>query len=237
VRWQPRCGFTAQRRKATLLVITTDHGNANLGLNGMGDVYGQSVSLFRNLAEVKSSFASLLKPLKRRPTEDPPEKEKDEEAEKARENAKSHEEKEREKIQKKKEEENVATPTEVIEIIQAATGYKLPYRKAEVLRAHLANTGESLYDMRKADVCALGDVMANHLGIAFTGNAHTGDHVPVLALGPGAERFGGFIQNTDIFHHYLQFADIDFRNPDEPLVLAGGPSAAAAEEIDRYAFA
>lgn len=221
----------------TLLVITTDHGNANLGLNGMGDLYGQSNKHFHNLSEVKSSFATLLKPLKRLPAEDPPEKEKDEEAEKASESAKSHEAKEREKTQKKKEEENVATPTEIIEIIQAATGYKMPYRKAEVLRMHLANTGESLYDLRKADVCALGDVMANHLGIAFIGNAHTGDYVPILALGPGAERFGGFIQNTDIFHHYLHFADIDFRNPEEPLVLAGGPSAAAGENIAQYRLA
>jgi len=229
------CLAFQKRVPDTLLVITTDHGNANLGLNGMGDSYGQSVKLFRNLAGVKNSFASLLKPLKRRPAEDPPDKEKDEEAEKAKESAKSHEEKEREKIQKKKEEENVATPTEIVEIVQEATGYKMPYRKAELLRAHLANAGEALYDMRKADVCALGDVMANHLGIGFTGNAHTGDHVPILAVGPGAERFDGFLQNTDIFHHYLHFAEIEFRNPDEPLVTAStGP--AAAEDTKEYAL-
>lgn len=220
----------------TLLVITTDHGNANLGLNGMGDLYGQSNKHFRNLANVKSSFATLLKPLKRRPAEEPLDKEKDEKAEKAKEDAKSHEEKEREKIQKKKEEENVATPTEIIEIVQEATGYKMPYRKAEVLRMHLANTGEALYDMRKADVSALGDVMANHLGIGFTGNVHTADHVPILALGPGAERFGGFIQNTDVFHHYLHFAEIDFRNPEEPLMLAGPAPRAAMEDTGSYAL-
>lgn len=231
------CVEFQKRVPDTLLVITTDHGNANLGHNGMGDLYSQSDKYFRNLSEMKSSFATLLKPLKRRPAEEPPDKEKDEKAEKAKEDAKSSEQKEREKAQKKKEEENVATPTEIIEIVQAATGYKMSYRKAEVLRAHLANTGEALYDVRKADVCALGDVLANHLGIGFTGNAHTSDYAPILALGPGAERFAGFIQNTDVFQHYLHFADIDFRNPEEPPAAAGGPSASRVENIAEYAWA
>ena len=101
---------------------------------------------------------------------------------------------------------------------------------------HLANTGESLYDMRKSDVCALGDVLANHLSISFTGSAHTGDHVPVLALGPGAEHFGGYIQNVDIFGHYLNFAGLDFRNPQEPLITPGGPEAAAVENTSFYRY-
>lgn len=221
----------------TLIVMTSDHGNGNLGLNGMGDAYGQSTWLFANLKKINQSFSRMMRPLKRLPAEDEPDKERDEEAEKAKEKAKSAEQKEAEKIAAKKKEENVATPTEIIEIVEAGTGYKMPYRKAEILRLHLSNAGESLYDMRKADVCALGDVLANHLGIGFSGNAHTGDFVPVLALGPGAERFAGFIENTDVFRHYIDFAGVDFRNPQEHVIVAGlgnGPEANLVEPLDAY---
>ena len=230
------CVAFQKREPDTLIVMTTDHGNGNLGLNGTGDSYGQSTWKFRNLKGVKSSFVKMLRPLQRKPEPEKEEMEKDEEADKAREKAKSSAEKERDRIRKKKEEENVATPTEIIEIVAEGTGYKMPYRKAELLRLHLANTGESLYDMRKTDVCALGDVLANHLSIAFTGNAHTGDHVPVLALGPGAEHFAGYIQNTDIFGHYLGFAGVDFRNPQEPLITPGGPESAAVENPSSYRY-
>ena len=230
------CVAFQKREPDTLIVMTTDHGNGNLGLNGTGDGYGQSTWKFRNLKGVKSSFAKMLRPLKRKPGEEPEEKEKNEEADKAKEKAKSAAEKERDRIKKKKEEENVATPTEIIEIVGEGTGYQMPYRKAELLRTYLANVGESLYDMRKADVCALGDVLANHISIGFTGNAHTGDHVPVLALGPGAEHFAGYIQNTDIFGHYLDFAGLDFRNPQEPLITPGGPESAAVENISSYRY-
>jgi alkaline phosphatase len=44
----------------TLVVITTDHGNGNPGLNGLGDAYGQSPHLFQNLLQVRESFPKLL---------------------------------------------------------------------------------------------------------------------------------------------------------------------------------
>lgn len=221
----------------TLIVMTSDHGNGNLGLNGMGDAYGQSTWLFANLKKINRSFPALLRSLKRLPAEDEPDKEKDEEAEKAKEKAKSEAQKEREKIAAKIKEENVSTPTEIIQIVEEATGYKMPYRKAELLRPHLANAAEALYDMRKADVCALAEVLANHLGIAFSGNAHTADFVPLLATGPGAEKFGAYVENTDVFRHYLDFAGVDFKNPQEPIITAGiGPDAGDVERVDAYRY-
>lgn len=35
---------------------------------------------------------------------------------------------------------------------------------------------------------------------AFTSDYHTGDLIPVLAYGPGAEKFAGIYENTDIYH-------------------------------------
>lgn len=224
-----------KRDPETLIVITTDHGNGNLALNGSGDAYGQSTWQFRNLQDVKQSFATMLKPLNRLPAVDEPDFEKDDAAEKKKEDAKSAAQKEREKVENKIKEENVATPTEIIQIVEAGTGYKMPYRKAELLRDSLTNTAEALYDARKSETAALGDVMANYLSVAFTGTAHTGDFVQITAIGPGAERFQGYIQNTDIFGHYLEFADVDFRNPQEPLIEARGPEARDVESIHRYA--
>lgn len=204
----------------TLLVITTDHGNANLGLNGMGTGYGQSTWLFRNLVHAKASFAEMLKKLKRNPEDEAKISETDEEK-KEREKKMSKEEKAAADKKKKIEDEDVATPTEIIDIIAAGTGYKVPTEKAELLIPHLAKRGKAMYDLMKDDVCALGQLMGNYWGIGWTGNAHTADYVPVVALGPGAERFRGYIQNTEVFYNYLAFANIDFRNPDEPLITAG----------------
>ncbi|MPN58030.1 hypothetical protein SDC9_205727 [bioreactor metagenome] len=56
--------------------------------------------------------------------------------------------------------------------------------------------------------------MANYTGVGWTSLAHTADFVPVIARGPGAERFRGFIRNVEIFRHYTQFAGIDYKNPE-----------------------
>lgn len=227
-----------QRVPDTLLVITTDHGNANLGLNGTGDSYAKSSEHFARLKEASRSFAALLPDLKRtKPTKEEDEREADAEADKAREAAKSKEEKEREKLRKKIEEEDVATPTEIIELVGDATGYKMSMDKAEMLRAHLAGSGSSLYDMRKSDAAALGDLLANHHAIGFTGTTHTSDYVPILAHGPGAEQFRGFIRNTEVFHKYLGFARIDFRNPEEELTASWRPAAGEVENVAEYLLA
>jgi alkaline phosphatase len=88
-----------------------------------------------------------------------------------------------------------------------------------------------LYDGMNGTEMQLGQLQANHLGVGFTSGAHTADFVPLLALGPGAERFGGFLQNTDVFQHYLALAGIDFRNPTVPLLAESGPSAADVEDV------
>lgn len=46
----------AQRDPDTLVIVTTDHGNANPGLNGMGAEYGESTECFTRLAKATVSF-------------------------------------------------------------------------------------------------------------------------------------------------------------------------------------
>jgi alkaline phosphatase len=53
-------------RDDTLLVISSDHGNSNPGLCGMGDAYAQSTACFQRLKGAKASFGvlhKLVKPL------------------------------------------------------------------------------------------------------------------------------------------------------------------------------
>lgn len=58
-------------RDDTLLVITTDHGNANPGLNGMSSRYMGSDAAFERLAAITMSFESMYAALKREQGEGP----------------------------------------------------------------------------------------------------------------------------------------------------------------------
>ena len=219
----------------TLLVVTTDHGNANIGLNGTGDGYGQSLWNFKKVANVNASFPEILKRMRITDPPDPKkvDEEKDDEADKKKEAAKSKEEKDREAAEKKKKDENVVSPKEIAAVIYELTGYKPSERRAGLLRPYVQKKGDPLYEMMKSDVCALGQLMGNYHALGFIGNAHTSDYVSILALGPGAEKFAGFIPNTDVFHRYLEFAKIDFRNPQEHLI-AGAPYPHTPEDTEAY---
>jgi alkaline phosphatase len=244
-----------RRQPDTLIVITTDHGNGNLGLNGIGSGYGRSSFLFDNVMNVKKSFAELIKLLRETKRYKPEEYEArfelarttnpfahpasggTPEAERIKADEKGEEEKKPETPPRDKELITVKSPKDLVEIIQTHTGYKLTPRRAELLSPYLAKKGAPLFELMNSDMAALGQVMGNYLGIGWTGNAHTADYVLLTALGPGAELFRGYLQNTDVFYHYLALADIQHRNPTEPLCADAGPSAQEAERVEEYALA
>jgi alkaline phosphatase len=128
-------------------------------------------------------------------------------------------------------------PSAIIDIIGATTGYKMSARRAALFSKVLAGEYPALYDQMNSVVTQLGQVMANRFGIGWTGNTHTADFVGILALGPGAEHFAGFVQNTDVFVNYTQLAGIDFKNPSLPLIASvDGPEADEVERSERYAW-
>jgi alkaline phosphatase len=184
-----------KRQPDTLIVITTDHGNANPGLNGTGGGYGQSTSLFSNLARVRKSLSALEQDLRAARGDDG------------------------------------ISADAVTDILGQATGYKVPKEKAALFARFLKGEHPPLYDQMNSLSAQLGQLLANHLGIGWTGTSHTGDYVIATAVGPGAHLFGGMLQNTDFFHHYLALAGIRFRNPELPLMAECGPSAAEAESM------
>ncbi len=176
------------RHPDTLLVLTTDHGTGNPGLNGTGTSYGLTDSLFRNLLKVRRSFGYIAT---RFGSEEYP-----------------------------VDFKQPRTSKEVAEVILEATGYEIRADQLAMLMPFMEKRGRAMYGLQNNWSSQLGQVLGNHVGIGWSSNTHTADYVPVLALGPGAERFRGFIQNVDIFRHYTQLAGIDFKNPEAPLQTA-----------------
>jgi hypothetical protein len=133
----------------------------------------------------------------------------------------------------------VASTADIQAAIRAATGYKVGPRKAEMLAEFLARKGRAMNNQFNSETAQLGQLLANHTGLCFTGHSHTSDYVPLTAIGPGAELFRGFIQNTDIFRHYTTLAGIRFRNPTDPWSAHSGPPPANrfpvhAENVEEY---
>jgi alkaline phosphatase len=249
----------------TLLVITTDHANGNPGLNGIGKAYGQSSWLFENTAKVKCSFSELLKLLRRTQkydkdgkltfdsfkdtaVEEIKDEVKDEKGDVKTDDTpkeddapntvdKKPDEKDKKNEPKKPREVTTVVPErEMQEILKLKWGYSGSTRRIGLVRTFLEKKGSAIFEVMNGDVQALGQLMANHTGISFTGNVHTGDYVVLTALGPGSERFRGFVQNTDVFHHYLHYAGIQFRNPEEEIIADGRfPEASEVESPGQYA--
>ena len=233
----------------TLLVVTTDHANSNLGLNGMGGGYRTSSQRFATLAQVKMSFPEIIKRLEKAGEKIKVPKFVDDAEDKldvadpmAKIDPDGKAEGDKEADDKTKFTAAVQTssalrvdPAMVVAIIAEATGYKMSLRRAALFAKVLAGDASQLYDQMNPVVTQLGQALANRLGVGWTGNTHTADYVPLTAIGPGSDRFTGLVENTDIFNHYTAFAGVDFKNPAAPLIAHAGPEADEAERPSRYA--
>lgn len=203
----------AARNPETLIVLTSDHGNANPGLNGMGAEYRDSTICFERLTAVKSSFSVISPMLGARAeytmTAAP----------------------------------GAAAPRPAAELVRevagAHFGFQLAADEVELLRNAAAGQ-KRLSASRQLDtlVGLLGQVVGNHTGIGWTGTTHTSDYTLLTALGPGAERFSGFLRNTDVFPALTELMDIRFRNPSmEPARAKEFRSVAARQRRQRADWA
>jgi len=241
----------------TLVVATTDHANSNLGLNGMGGGYRSSSQRFATLGEVTMSFPEILKRIEKAgqkikvapyPNDaedklnvpdpmakvDPDGKS---EGDKGEPPPKTDKDDEKTKFTAAVQAASALAvePKAIIEIIAATTGYRMSERRAALFARVLAGDYPALYDQMNAPVTQLGQLLANRLGVGWTGNTHTSDYVALCAVGPGAELFRGVVENTEVFAHYTQLAGIDFKNPSAPLIACAGPEAGDVENHAAYA--
>ena len=249
------CLAFQRRHPDTLLVLTTDHANSNLGLNGMGSGHRTSSQRFATLAEVKMSLPEILKRLEKagQKIKVPASREDlEDKLDVADPMARIDPggESEGEKDSEKKDDEKTkftgavkmasayrVEPKAIVDILAATTGYKVSARRAALFAKVLAGEYPQLFDQMNPAVTQLGQLLANRTGIGWTGNTHTADYVGLIALGPGSDQFRGFVENTDIFVRYTAFAGIDFRNETAPLIAHAGPEADEAEQPARYAIA
>jgi alkaline phosphatase len=204
-----------KRTPDTLLVITTDHGNGNPGLNGIGKNYMASSPLFANLKEFKSSTELLLKRLGIVPAS--------EAATDTKTDAKTG-------TKAPAAPKPAPAATDIQNAIADACGYKASIAKCDALARVIEKKGLVMFETMNSTAVQLGQLLANHTGVGWTSGAHTADYVAIASIGPGAEKFGGFIQNTDVFRHFLGFAGIDFKNPELPLMAAASAPDAGVEE-------
>lgn len=151
----------AEAREDTLVIVTSDHGNANPGLNGMGSGYNDSTAAFHKLAAVNASFAEVHRRITERRAG--------------------------------------GGPAAAV-ILEEALG--LVVTEDESVDLALAVHGDmeptELHDQHRNWRGVLGQLMANHVGVGWTGVSHTSDHVIATAKGPGAEAIAGLHHHTEL---------------------------------------
>jgi alkaline phosphatase len=179
----------AEKHSDTLVVLTTDHGNANPGLNGTGTEYVDSNKSFERLLMARSSYTLVTPRL----------------------GVKADYTMTAEEAAVPKPKPSVE---QVTETIRAAFGFDPSAAETEWLRC-IASTSKGVAISRQVDkmVGVLGQVLGNHTGVGWTGTSHTSDYTLLLALGPGSHRFHGFMKNTDAFPILCEMMDIRHRNP------------------------
>lgn len=241
----------------TLVILTTDHGNSNPGLNGMGGSYSRSPVRLANIQKIKGSVGTILGEIKKKGTKievkpiSVSEKEEplaykmptvlyrydDEEMQRKLQEAADKAKREEEKKQGKPRTVEYGYWVEakrIAEVLEEWTGYKVPMERARWFQKHLLRQGDALFEQLNNDTAQLGQLLANYTGINWIGNSHTSDYSPVVAFGPGAERFKGLIQNTDVFVHYLDLVGVNFRNPSVPEYADADIVLPAMEDIAAY---
>jgi alkaline phosphatase len=188
------CLLFRREHPDTLLVITTDHGTGNPGLNGTGKGYGLSSSIFRQITRIRHSHEWMLRRIYGLPEGDS-----------------------EDMLEVEPSTTGLVEPAGLARIVEFATGFSVSETQAAQLHRFFAGRGDALYGLANNGEFQLAQFMANHTGIGWTSLAHTSDFVPLVALGPGSEHFRGLVENVAVFRHYTQLAGVDFQNPSLPI--------------------
>ncbi len=174
-------------REDILVVVTSDHGNANPGLNGTGEEYGESDKAFASIAEMTSSYESLFGLWKK--SEDL--------------TTASLTSAVREKLGftlRKKESEALLTAFEeeaTRAVDKALKAEGKPYEEKKGSRLDWSSQLNNVPGL-------MGQFAGNHTGIGWTGTSHTSDPTMISAIGPQARRFSGIVPNQEVHRHFLE---------------------------------
>ena len=150
-------------RDDILVIVTSDHGNANPGLNGLGWNYELSNQAFANVSKITISHERMFQDW----------------------NAKKD-----------------ATRADFESFLKTHLHFTPEKKEIDALHeAFKTRKAEDWNHQHQNWEGLLGQIQGNHTGIGWTGNSHTSDPTIISATGPGAERFGGLVVNTDVNRH------------------------------------
>lgn len=155
--------FTAGRDD-TLVIVTTDHGNANPGLNGTGGAYGDTDAAFERAFTLRQTNDWIIDGLSAQ-----------------------------------------SDAAAVRDRIVLGTGLNVSKAEAALVHRALRKDYSDAYRARSSPIVILGQVLANHLAVGWTGISHTSDMAELVALGPGSEAFSGVLLNLQV-HSLLRQA-------------------------------
>jgi len=162
----------------TLVVVTTDHGNSNPGLIGMGARYSKSTACFERLKGVRGSFTTIHRAMRDAGGEG-----------------------------------GAPLADEVGEIMSAYTGITIADDEAAAIaKVMQGGRSEDVHAQHRGIVGALGQTMCNHVGIGWTGTAHTADLALTAAFGAGRERLAGLRHHTDVFGVMTDLMGVEHEN-------------------------
>jgi alkaline phosphatase len=147
----------AAGRDDTLIVVTTDHGNANPGLNGTGGAYRDTDAAFDRSFILRQTNDWIIDGLSA--------------------------------------ESDAAA---VRDRIVLGTGLNVSKSEAALVHRALRKDYTDAYRARSSAVVILGQVLANHLAVGWTGISHTSDLAELVALGPGSSSFSGLVLNLQV---------------------------------------
>lgn len=177
----------AIKDKETLIIITSDHGNSNPGINGSGPEYGESTAGLLTLRNMKGSYEFLLRTSQSgiaaydalraegriRPNAD-------------------------------------SVKSRVKEVL----GLELtPDEVALIMQGLSLNSPLKAVEQYAPASSLMSLVLSNHTHVGWCGRQHTNDFTMLSAFGPGAEKFHGVVPNVKVFDILTEFRGIKHKNP------------------------
>lgn len=151
----------------TMVIVTTDHGNANPGLNSGG---GMGRGNLGRLTDFKGSCSQLSGLFGRNATH---------------------------------------SVSEIREEIEKLTGIGISRDQGQLIHDFRSREWQAPYSQMNGWGGVLGQVLANHTNIGWTGNSHTSDYVELGAIGPASELIQPFLDNTDMFDVMCKALDLE----------------------------
>lgn len=85
-----------------------------------------------------------------------------------------------------------------VSAVRDASGVDLPADERDLLASFLRGARVSPFRGLHSFSGVLGGILANHYGIGFMSGGHTSDHVETTAIGPGSESLAPVTDNTDM---------------------------------------